>query len=129
MKSLGLLLCASALCLGGCAGEIVRRPVEVSPIDQQTSKKYISTQQVSINLDSGYRRTIEAGAEFVGTGKIKEGVVLKPTNTVFTIEGAHMHEAYPVLEAGRIVGFYLPVERAFSPLSQPVSFQVQERSR
>ena len=39
--------------------------------------------------------------------------------TVFTIEGANMHEAYLVLREGRVVGFYLPGERAFSALEPP----------
>ena len=80
-------------------------------------------------MDSGYERTIKAGTEFVPAGTVKQGMVLKPTNTIFTIEGAHMHEAYPVVDNGRIVGFYLPVERAFSPLSQPVNLSIQEGSQ
>ena len=38
-----------------------------------------------------------------------------------------MHEAYPVERDGRLVGFYLPVERAFSPLSRPVDLSLQRR--
>jgi hypothetical protein len=37
-------------------------------------------------------------------------------DTVFTIEGANTHEANLVVRDNRIVGFYLPAERAFAPL-------------
>jgi predicted acetyltransferase len=51
----------------------------------------------------------------VSAGRSQEGQVYKPVDGVFTVEGAQVHEAHLVLEGDRLVGFYLPVERAFSP--------------
>ena len=119
-------LCAAA-CLSGCAGEVIRHPAEMSA-PAALSGLVVTTQTTSFTLDSGYSRAIEQGTEFVELGSIKEGRVLKPTKTTFTIEGAHMHEAYPVVRDGRLVGFYLPVEKAFAPLSNAASFPTQKRN-
>jgi len=78
-----------------------------------------------VRLDSGYDRSIRAGTEFVDAGGIAQGDILKPTNATFTVEGAHMHEAYLVVNTGRIVGFYLPVEKSFSPLATSVALPLE----
>lgn len=127
MKKLHIVLLALVL-LGGCAGEVVRRPVESPVAEGGSVKKFVTVEATSVRLDSGYERTIKRGTEFLQTGSIQQGKVLKPINTVFTVEGAHAHEAYPVLHDGHIVGFYLPVEHAFSPLSQVVRLSLQERN-
>ena len=82
---------------------------------------------MTVELDSGYVRSVPAGTEFVEIGSTPQGRVYRPANTVFTIEGAHMHEAHPVVKDGRVVGFYLPVEKSFSPLSRPVEFPINEK--
>jgi hypothetical protein len=116
-----------AICLSGCASEVIRHPTEMSA-PFVPAGHVVTTQPTSFTLDSGYSRAIDPGTEFLELGSIKEGRVLKPTKTTFTIEGAHMHEAYPVVRDGRLVGFYLPVEKAFSPLSNAASFPTQKRN-
>lgn len=110
--------------LSACAPEVVRRESALSPASANAAH-YTVVAPVSVRLDSGYNRTLAAGTRFVEAGTIAEGRVLKPVNTVFTVEGTHQHEAYLVERSGRLVGFYLPVERAFSPLSSPVAIQIQ----
>ena len=63
----------------------------------------------------GYRRTIRQGSVWTRVGRVSQGEVYKPTNQVFMVEGTHVHEAYLVLDGDQVVGFYLPVERAFAP--------------
>jgi hypothetical protein len=116
------------LVICGCAGEIVRQPRDLSSVPQAEQKRYVASRPATLRLDSGYNRTISAGTQFTQIGRIKEGAVLKPLSTTFTVEGAHMHEAYPVLDDRRIVGFYLPVERAFTPLSQSTLLFIEEES-
>lgn len=111
----------AALLLAACASEVHRIPVEFSSSDPGANLRLVLNQSVEVVLDSRYRRSIREGTEFVEAGVIKQGKILKPVNATLTVEGAHMHEAYPVLEGARIVGFYLPVERAFAPLSRTVS--------
>lgn len=109
--------------IGGCAREVVRDPVALS------ATKSVQTLQLrspaAIVLDSGYERRLAAGAVLVELGRVPQGRVFKPVNTVLTVKGAHSHEAYPVLRDNSIVGFYLPVEKAFSPLSLPVPLQLE----
>ena len=53
-------------------------------------------------------------------GRIPNGSVYQAAQGVFTVEGANIHEAYLVVQGRRLVGFYLPVEQAFSPLKEEV---------
>lgn len=116
---------AGLLLLAGCASEVTRHPVDLSPASAPV--RYVVITAIAVELDSGYTRTVAAGTELIEVGSISQGKVIRPTNTVFTVEGAHMHEAYLVLQNARLVGFYLPVEKSFSPLSRPVAFPLQER--
>lgn len=114
-----------ALGLGGCASEVTRHPVDLSRARRPPDKSFVASQTVMVRLDSGYDRSIRAGTEFVDAGGIAQGDILKPTNATFTVEGAHMHEAYLVVNTGRIVGFYLPVEKSFSPLSASITLPLE----
>lgn len=125
-KQMGTLL-VMALGVVGCASEISRYPSELSRARQSQDKIFVTSQTVSVHPDSGYERSIKVGTEFVDAGGITQGSILKPTNAVFTIEGAHMHEAYLVVNDGRLVGFYLPVEKSFSPLTESVTMPLEEK--
>jgi len=115
----------AAMLVGGCAAEVVRRPADFTA--RTDDPRYVVLQPAMFRLDSGYERTIPSGTKFAGAGRVREGAVLRPVETVFTIEGRHMHEAYLVLNGNQLVGFYLPVEKAFSPLSRPVELTIEER--
>src|SRR5262245_11760805 len=121
----GALVLAGLLWLGGCASEVPRHLVDFTP--SASPSRLALSRAVTVELDSGYLRSVPAGTEFIEVGSTPQGTVYRPANTVFTIEGAHMHEAYPVVKGGRVVGFYLPVEKSFSPLSRPVEFPTNER--
>ena len=123
-RSLPALLAVISLA-AGCAGEVVRHPAALQAAPAGAAKGYVTTRAAEFRLDSGYERTIAASTAFDEVGAIPEGAVLKPRITVLTVEGAHMHEAYAVVKDGRLVGFYLPVERAFAPLSVPVYLQLE----
>ena len=117
---------ASLLLLGGCASEVTRYPAELTPAP--AAIRYVVATPVTVELDSGYSRSVPAGTEFVEVGSVQQGKVLRRVDGgVFTVEGAHVHEAYPVVQAARLVGFYLPVEKAFSPLARPVDVLIEQR--
>ena len=125
MKKIIQILCALACfsLLVGCAMEVVRAPVNITPVK---GSEFILTQPAYLVLDSGYQRTINSGTTFLEVGATQFGMVLKPLNTSFTIEGAHMHEAYPVIQNGAVTGFYLPVEKSFSPLTKPIAISIEK---
>lgn len=128
MRFAGAWLCAFALLAAGCASEVRREAVELTPAAAEQGRRYASTSEVEAVPESRYARRIAGGTEFVAIGRIAQGLVLKPTSTVLTVEGAHMHEAYAVHRDGQIVGFYLPVERAFTPLVKPAPMPLQEKT-
>jgi hypothetical protein len=80
----------------------------------------IVEQVATIQLASGYRRTIATQSRWRVVGTLPQGQVLRPIGTVFTIEGRQVHEAYLVVMNSNLVGFYLPGESHFSPLDKPV---------
>lgn len=127
LKFLRKIFPVVALLLAGCASEVTRQSTTLSPVAPSPARQYLVQQSVLVRFDSGYDRTIQAGTTFLEIGALKQGKVLKPTNAVFTIEGAHVHEAYPVVNENRIVGFYLPVEQAFAQLSNPVTLSIEEK--
>lgn len=104
----------------GCSADVQRHPSALlaeavaSPIPMYT------IHPIQLQLDGGYGRLIPAKTEFIEVGRLREGTVLRPTRHVLTVEGAHVHEAYLVVSDDIVVGFYLPVERAFSPLDHRV---------
>ncbi|SCK49853.1 hypothetical protein VAR608DRAFT_4980 [Variovorax sp. HW608] len=75
---------------------------------------------VSIRLATGYSRSLPAGSQWRPIGQLLQGQVYRPLDSVFTIEGRQVHEAYLVVRADVLTGFYLPAEGRFSPLDPPV---------
>jgi hypothetical protein len=120
-----LSLLAALTGLAGCASEVVRQPVELVQPAQSPPRAVRLVEPARFILDAGYERRLAAGTSFVEFGRIPQGEVYRPTGTVITVEGAHIHEAYLVLRENRVVGFYLPTEKSFSPLSQPIPLQLE----
>lgn len=115
-KTLTLLL-ATLMWMTGCASEVVRRPTALTPATEVPNETIEILKDTAVSVGPGYDRIIAHGSVWTRIGHAPEGDVYKPVGTVFTVEGAQIHEAYLVLDGDRLVGFYLPVERAFSPAS------------
>lgn len=75
---------------------------------------------IPIRLETGYQRTLKAGSIWRLAGRLPQGSVYAPVDSVLTIEGRQVHEAWLVVREGTLLGFYLPGESAYSPLSQPI---------
>ena len=52
-------------------------------------------------------------------GSIPQGEVYRTTDQIVTVVGPNVFEAQIVVRDGALVGFYLPVERAYTPASEP----------
>ncbi|AET94702.1 hypothetical protein BYI23_D011920 (plasmid) [Burkholderia sp. YI23] len=81
---------------------------------------------VVIRLSTGYSRQLNAGSMWRPVGVLPQGVVYRPVNSEFTIEGRQVHEAYLVLNANVLVGFFLPGESNFSALDPSQSIQIEK---
>ena len=125
----GLLVVLSALGLAACAPEVVRRPTQLTSVVDQAESTIVIVETVPVSVGPGYRRMIRRGSLWTRIGRSAEGEVFKPVDGVFTVEGAHVHEAYLVLDGDRLVGFYLPVERAFAPVRDGKEIRLSIRRR
>src|SRR4030095_1515346 len=109
-----LLVAPLSLLVVACAPEVVRRPAQLTPVTGQSESAIEVLQGAYISVGPGYQRVIPRGSVWTSVGRTAQGEVFKPVGRVFTVEGTHIYEAYIVLDGDRVVGFYLPVERAFS---------------
>ena len=105
-----------AIILSACAPEVTRQPATLTPLAAQPTASFEVLKDAEVSVSSLYRRTIHAGSVWSLVGRTAQGEVYKPVNRVFTVEGTHVHEAYLVMDGERLVGFYLPVGRAFAPV-------------
>jgi hypothetical protein len=74
---------------------------------------------------NGEFRSLRARSRWEEFGTIAEGVVYKPRGTVMTVEGINISEAYIVVRDGLWVGFWLPVEKGFTPLEKAAPVQLR----
>ena len=114
----------ASLAPAACAAQLALQPASLQPPTAPAAQRSVS--EVAVGRSSaGYLREIPAGTRVELVGRIAEGEVWRPLNHTLTAEGASVHEAYIVANGGRWVGFYLPVERAYSPLQTSVNLEVR----
>jgi hypothetical protein len=125
--SFALLAAAALAALPGCAMQVQRSPATLLPAAEDVRAQRLHTAAtIHFRLSTGYERTVPQGTEFVRAGRVEQGEVLRPTSYVLTVEGANVHEAFLVVTQARLVGFYLPAERAFAPLVETVEAKFVE---
>jgi hypothetical protein len=107
----------------GCATDVKRTPVSLSTPSGERARIEVA-EAATVESSSGYNRVLPAGSVWELAGRLPQGAVYKRVKDVFTIEGAHVHEAYLVVSGNQLVGYYLPVERAFSP-AKPVTLSLK----
>lgn len=109
---------ACAIALSGCAPMVAMTPSTVELAQDGGAARSITIQApVVIQLDTGYSRELADKSVWKPVGRVPQGVVYRPVGTIFTIEGRQVHEAYLVLKDKKLVGFYLPGEQNYSPIS------------
>jgi len=122
--SLRHMLKSVCLSLALCACAVQQSPTVISFVPAGDSVERTLASVLEIKLNTGYHRTLKPGSYWRQIGSVPQGAVYKPCLDVFTIEGAHIHEAYLVVDSGMLVGFYLPAERSYVNLDQrkPILF-------
>jgi hypothetical protein len=113
--------------LAGCASEISRTATQFNPAAGTDARFIVVTKEITVTPSAGYSRTLKAGSTWKYVGRIPEGAVYKIQDDVFMLVGKHMHEAYCVIANNELVGFYLAVENAFSPLSPRVPLPLNQK--
>ncbi|SPA47552.1 conserved exported protein of unknown function [Cupriavidus taiwanensis] len=121
------LAAGCCLALAACAPMIATAPsaIEVTQPSAAARRIQILT-ATTIKLDTGYSRTLPEKSVWSKAGRVPQGDVFRPVGTIFTIEGRQVHEAYLVIHNQTLVGFYLPGEHNYSPLSTAVPLNLGE---
>src|SRR5687767_13127694 len=88
---------ALAIAVAGCASEIVHSSAKLSPAGASDRHRIQIAEEMTVRFSSGYSRVLPAGSTWELHGVLPQGSVYKRVNDIFTIEGAHMHEAYLVV--------------------------------
>jgi len=114
-------LVMALLAITACAPTIPTAPSTITLAQPTTTTHRIQLQsEVPLKLDTGYTRTLASKSVWSRIGRVPQGDVYRPVGTIFTIEGRQVHEAYLVIQDKRLLGFYLPGEQNYSPLSTAV---------
>lgn len=117
----------ASLALLGCAPMIATAPSSVELAQDGAAAHSIQLLAPAfVRLDTGYTRQLAAHSVWKRVGRLPQGEVYRPVGTIFTIEGRQVHEAYLVLKDNKLVGFYLPGEQNYSPLSTAVPLTLGE---
>lgn len=120
-----LLLIASVIVFAGCASEVARTQVRLDAAAAGERPRIELAKETTVYSSSGYSRVLPAGSRWELRGTLPQGKVYKRLDGIFTVEGAHVHEAFLVVSENKVVGYYLPVEQAFSP-AEAVSLSLKQ---
>jgi hypothetical protein len=123
MSRYPLLVACCVELLAGCAFDVIR--VEQTPVTLVSGiaakPAFVLEQDVPISVGYAYKRVLRKGTRWTYLGAIAQGDVYKTGDQVLTVEASNIHEAYIVVENRKLVGFYLPVERTYTPVVESKS--------
>jgi hypothetical protein len=107
--------------LNACAFDLVHVKQIPTKIESTNLSKisFQLEQEVTVDPGQGYKRKLKQGTKWDYVGTVSYGDVFKSKDQILTVEASNIHEAYIVISSGKLVGFYLPVERSYSPLGDP----------
>jgi hypothetical protein len=115
MKNVTIYLLLSA-CLYACAVPVKQVHLE-QPITPRTGDSFTLASDQSCSYGTGYSRKLRGGTHWNVIGDIQQGAVYRSKDQLLTVEGFDVHEAYIVVKNNYLEGFYLPVEKTFTPAS------------
>jgi hypothetical protein len=123
-----LISCLLGILLNACAFDVVHVKQIPTKIESTNLSKTSFELEKEVNVDpgQGYRRKLKQGTKWNYVGTVSYGDVFKTKDQILTIEASHIYEAYIVVSSGKLVGFYLPVERSYSPLDDPQVLYMKE---
>lgn len=120
-----LILAAVAAIFAGCASDVARTKARLDAAAAGERPRIELAKETTVYSSSGYSRVLPAGSSWELQGALPQGKVYKRLDGIFTVEGAHVHEAFLVVSENKVVGYYLPVEQAFSP-AEAVSLSLKQ---
>lgn len=123
-----LLVAPLSMILTGCPFDVVHiKQIPVQFENTATIKPdFELKEEVGISLGTGYSRKLNKGTRWKYVSSISYGSIYKTTDQILTVEASNICEAYIVVTDQNLVGFFLPVEQAYSPLSKPIPLAIVE---
>ncbi len=113
----------------GCAFDVadVRyAPALFEESRQPGERQFVLAADVPIpHPPCGFSRTLRHGTQWKFVGTLPQGEVFRSSDQALTLECSNVFEAYLVVSGVRLLGFYLPVERGFVKVSEPVHLPVE----
>lgn len=110
-----------------CAFDLVN--IEQKPTKLQSWEESKSTfqleEEISVGLVTGFSIILKTGTKWNHIGSIPEGDVYRTDDQVLTVEASNIYEAYIVVSSAKLLGFYLPVESSYAPLSEPEELKIR----
>lgn len=125
LLSMFVLLAAAAST--GCAPMVASTSASMETLSTSVQARDIRLlSPASVKFSTGYARTLSPDIRWRPVGQVPQGIVYRPVETTFSIEGRQVHEAYLVIEREKsLAGFYLPAESRYSPLEAPIILTTQ----
>jgi hypothetical protein len=126
IRKVVLVIVCFSVVVSGCAFDLAhvkQVPSQFVPIESG-AVSWRLVEDVDVRLGTGYRRQLKSGTRWDRVGKTEHGEVYKSYDQILTVEGSNIFEAYLVVSEGYLVGFYLPVERTYSPLRKRQQLQI-----
>jgi hypothetical protein len=116
-----MALSAVLALMPGCAFDLVRVKQESVVLDARSARhpSWTLMENVSVPIGTGYTTKLKSGTRWTHVGTIPQGDVYRTTDQIVTVVGPNIFEAQIVVSNGSLVGFYLPVERTYTPASEP----------
>jgi len=118
-----LLLGWPLLFLNSCAGHVKQVPTQIEPAPIIKSS-FLLVKEVNYFLYS--RSQLKSGTKWDFVNTITQGDVFKSKDQIVTLEATNIFEVYIVISSNKLVGFYLPVEKTFSPLDDSQELEKRE---
>src|SRR5262245_34836983 len=123
------LLCA--LFLVGCAFDVIsirQLPAAIQPATEtESAATWMLDQDTRVRLVQGFSTGLKKGTSWRQVGRIEQGDVLRTSDQIVAVEASNQHEAYLVVKNDIATGFYLPVEKTFTPADPPTKISFTRR--
>ncbi len=113
--------------MSSCAFDLAHVSTQPTQFSSIAESQRIILLKEAVEIDDApcnYDRTLRQGTRWKLVGKLPEGEVFKPLDQILTVECSNIFEAYLVVLENSLVGFYLPVEKTFAPLSEKVKLPI-----
>jgi hypothetical protein len=127
LHPLSRLLSVSLLLLAGCAFDLVhvkQQPTTYTPVIGHADA-FTLGQEVKATLGTGFPTHLKSGTQWRQVGSTEYGKVYSTQDQIVTVEASNIHEAQLVVSNQCVTGFYLPVEKTFTPVSKLIPIQTQ----